>query len=44
MPRNARQKSITRTYHVVIKGADRQLLFEEKRDYEKYLDFINYYK
>lgn len=44
MPRNSRKKSSTLTYHVIIKGADRQLLFEESRDYEKYLEIINYYK
>lgn len=44
MPRNSRKKSGTLTYHVVVKGADRQLLFEEARDYEKYLEIIDYYK
>lgn len=44
MPRNSRQRSSTRTYHVVIKGADRQLLFEEPRDFKKYLEIVEYYK
>ncbi|MGN0156498.1 MAG: transposase [Lachnospiraceae bacterium] len=44
MPRHARKKSSTQTYHVVIKGADRQLLFEESKDYLKYLDILEYYK
>ena len=44
MPRQARKQSSTRTYHVVIKGADRQLLFEDVDDYVKYLDFLAYYK
>ena len=44
MPRNSRKKSCTQTYHVVVKGADRQLLFEESRDYKKYLEIIEYYK
>lgn len=44
MSRNSRQKSSTRTYHVVIKGADRQLLFEEPRDFKKYLEIVEYYK
>ena len=35
-----RKKSATLTYHVVIKGADRQLLFEESNDYKKYLEII----
>ena len=44
MPRHSRKKSSTQTYHVVIKGADRQLLFEETKDYIKYLDILEYYK
>lgn len=44
MPRHARKISSTQTYHVVIKGADRQLLFEESKDYLKYLEILEYYK
>ena len=44
MPRHAREKSSTQTYHIVIKGADRQLLFEEQSDYSKYLEILEYYK
>lgn len=44
MPRHSRTKSSTRTYHVVIKGADRQLLFEEENDYIKYLSILDYFK
>lgn len=44
MSRHLRQKTNTHIYHVVIKGADRQLLFENSKDYEKYLDFLAYYK
>ncbi len=44
MPRKARKKSCTGIYHVVIRGADHQLLFEEHKDYLKYLEILNYYK
>ena len=44
MPRNRRQLSSTRTYHIVIKGADRQLIFEEPNDFHKYLSYLEYYK
>ncbi|MCQ2508209.1 MAG: transposase [Dorea sp.] len=44
MPRHARTFSSTNIYHVVIKGADHQLLFEENKDYRKYLEFLSYYK
>lgn len=35
LPRTARILSSTQTYHVVIRGADRQLLFEEAKEYLK---------
>lgn len=44
MPRTARILSSTQTYHVVIRGADRQLLFEDTSDYKKYLEILQYYK
>ena len=44
MTRHARKKSSTQTYHVVIKRTDRQLLFEESKDYLKYLDILEYFK
>lgn len=44
MSRVARKKSSTLIYHVVIKGADRQLLFEERKDYLKYLEILAFYK
>lgn len=44
MSRNSRQLSSTDTYHVVIRGADHQLLFEEKKDYQKYLEILQLYE
>ena len=44
MPRTARTISSTGIYHVVIRGADRQQIFLEQRDYRKYLDLLGYYK
>lgn len=44
MPRHSRKKSSIRTYHIVIKGADRQLLFEETKDYKKYLEILEQFK
>lgn len=44
MSHKPRKKSATLTYHIVVKGADRQLLFEEPKDYQKYLTIIEYYK
>ncbi len=44
MPRIARIKASTGIYHIVIRGADHQLFFEESKDYCKYLDILSYYK
>ncbi len=44
MPRKSRKLSPTDVYHVVIRGIDRQLLFEEDKDYQKYLQILEYYK
>lgn len=44
MPRKKRELSSLNIYHVVIKGVDRQIMFEERSDYEKYLDILSYYK
>lgn len=44
MPRKPRQKSTLNTYHVVIRGADRQIMFENPSDYRKYLQFLELYK
>lgn len=43
MPRKARQKSSTNIYHVVIRGADRQIIFESPKDYKKYLEILKLY-
>lgn len=44
MPRHSRIKSSTNIYHIVIKGADSQVIFYEDRDKIKYLDYLEYYK
>lgn len=44
MPREARKVSSTGIYHVVVRGIDRQLMFEEDADYKTYLQFLKVYK
>lgn len=44
MPRKARIKSASHIYHVVIRGADKQQIFEDINDYKKYLDILDFYK
>jgi REP element-mobilizing transposase RayT len=44
MPRSAREKSSTGIYHVMLRGINRQRIFEDNEDYEKLLQTISYYK
>jgi len=44
MPRNPRKHSSIGIYHVVIKGVNSQLLFEESNDYRKYLEILRFHK
>lgn len=44
MPRLHRKLSSTQIYHVVIKGLDRQLMFLEPADYQKYLNLLAFFK
>jgi len=44
MPRKARTISSSGIYHIVIRGADHQLYFEEANDYLKYLELLERYK
>lgn len=40
MPRQARKKSITGIYHVMLRGINQQQIFEDNEDYEKFLQVI----
>lgn len=44
MPRKARKMSSTQIHHVVIRGMDHQTIFEEAKDFVKYLDILAFYK
>jgi len=44
MPRKAREKSSTGIYHVVLRGINRQIIFEEDEDYQKLLQTLQEYK
>lgn len=44
MPRKPRQHSMLNIYHVVIKGVNNQLLFEESNDFIKYLEILEFQK
>ncbi|HQA49547.1 MAG TPA: transposase [Syntrophomonadaceae bacterium] len=40
MPRNARKKSETGIYHVVVRGINRQMIFHDEEDYQRYLETL----
>ncbi|MDT8903390.1 transposase [Anaeroselena agilis] len=44
MPRQARKKSESGVYHIMLRGINRQVLFEEEEDKAKFLDTIKQYK
>lgn len=44
MPRKAREKSSTGIYHVMLRGINKQIIFEDDEDYEKFTSVIEEYK
>lgn len=44
MARQARQKSSSGIYHIVLRGINRQIIFEDDEDKEKFLETLHYYK
>jgi REP element-mobilizing transposase RayT len=44
MPKAAREKSRTGIYHVMLRGVNRQQIFEEKKDYYHFLQLTEKYK
>lgn len=44
MPRQARKKSNSGIYHVMLRGINRQNLFEDNEDRQRFINTIGYYK
>lgn len=44
MPRAARIKSQSGIYHVMLRGINQQIIFEEDEDYLKFIDTLKNYK
>ena len=44
MPRKARKKSKTGTYHIIMRGINRQSIFNEDEDCHRFLQTLKYYK
>lgn len=44
MPRQARVKSETGIYHIMLRGINQQLIFEDEEDHIKFLQIVGDYK
>ena len=44
MPRHAREKSRSGIYHLIIRGINKQNIFEDDEDKQKFIDTLGYYK
>ncbi len=44
MPRKPREKSSTGVYHVILRGINGQVIFQDNEDYEKFIETIKAYK
>lgn len=44
MPRQARKKSDFRIYHVILRGNNQQIIFEDDYDYLQFISILKYYK
>ena len=44
MPRQARIKAESKTYHIIMRGINKQIIFEEDNDKNKYLEYLRKYK
>ena len=44
MPRKPRQKSALNIYHVILRGINKQIIFEDKADYLQFVNILMFYK
>jgi putative transposase len=44
MPRTARKKSKSGIYHIIMRGINRQTIFEDEEDYVQFLKSLQRYK
>ena len=44
MPRKARKKSASGIYHIVLRGINQQVIFEDEEDNNKFIETIKTYK
>ena len=44
MPRQARKRSSSGIYHIMLRGINRQIIFEDREDYQRFFDTLKKYK
>ena len=44
MPRASRVKSKSGIYHIMLRGINQQVIFEQSEEYEKFTEILNKYK
>lgn len=44
MSRQARRKSESGIYHIIMRGINKQVIFEDDEDREKFIGYLQYYK
>lgn len=44
MPRKARKKSSMNIYHVILRGINQQIIFEDQHDYVQFISIMKHYK
>jgi putative transposase len=44
MSRQARQRSESGIYHIIMRGINKQIIFEDDEDREKFIGYLQYYK
>lgn len=44
MPRQARKKSSSGIYHIILRGVNKEAIFHDSEDREKFLDTLKFYK
>ena len=44
MPRQARKRSSSGIYHIMLRGINRQIIFEDREDYQRFFDTLKKYE
>ena len=44
MPRKARRKSATGVYHIILRGINKQIIFEDADDFRTFISVLEHYR